>query len=176
MKLKLIEPKKKHTTILEKNIIGDILYGDKYMVGRFSHRKNKNELIKNKDIFYLDFSGHYNTWNLFEDNISLEFMYECPFVEGNRYYWFVPNVILTDDIKKYDEYITHHLKNIAYDMEWIKQKYNYNARGEIHDSLLGHGYTDGTLPIDGHGYIDLLDAELDNGDMVIGHGWIWYNK
>ena len=88
----------------------------------------------------------------------------------------MPSVILTDDIKKYEEYIPLHMRSMCYDMKWMKSQYTIDAIGDIQQSLLGHGYTDGTYPSDGDGELILLDAQLDNGDMVVGWGWVWYNK
>jgi hypothetical protein len=46
----------------------------------------------------------------------------------------------------------------------------------IQKSLIGPGYTSGTLKTDGHGKIKTGKIELDNGDWLFVHFWEWYNK
>ena len=57
MSLTLIKGKEKDKTLRKAKMFGDILYGEEYIIGRFNHRKNKDELLKEKDIFYLTMGG-----------------------------------------------------------------------------------------------------------------------
>ena len=41
---------------------------------------------------------------------------------------------------------------------------------------MGHGYTYCTLPSDGSNHKDVCMIRLDNGDILVGQTWVWFNK
>lgn len=123
------------------------------------------------------------------------FAYECPFIKGNRYWHFCPWLIITS--KNTDEYRqrakTRYMSwlDMAVDSDWVRKMYVGSYRNpdspyrinpdkiepdRVSAAILGHGYTYCTLPSDGHGCHELACLELDNGDLLVGWLWVWFNK
>jgi hypothetical protein len=100
--------------------------------------------------------------------------YQCPW-SNNRFYHFLPIVVIANDLKLYrecfhgDDYMF-----LGKDMG-VTDKYVFDLN-EIHKSMMGHGYTEFTLPIDGHGKWIKVLVELENHDFLFGYCWEWYNK
>ena len=46
----------------------------------------------------------------------------------------------------------------------------------VTDAMLGHGYTTGTLPSDGHGNKVLATIPLANGDELLVVCWVWFHQ
>lgn len=162
--------------------IGDILYGQRYAFAWWE--KEKESLKSYEWITLADISV--NRWRALErlgidiSKVQEEFIYECPFHNGNKYYWFIPSILLSRDVNKYrknpnDKYSR---EAIAFDQEWINKMFKQETYHEdnIVKSMLGHGYTDCTLPYDGNGQIELVVLELNNGDFIMGPIWVWFNK
>jgi len=110
------------------------------------------------------------------------FKYTCPYTE-NTYYHFIPLAVLLIDGHDIDMYRKGPYEspswNFAFDLEWNKERCptfeDFNM-SRVTDSMLGHGYTDGTLPSDGSGEHIRVLIELANGDFLFGYCWQWYNK
>lgn len=162
--------------------IGDILSGGEYIVRQVG---NKEKL---EDYLFIGVFGN-NPWHALErlniDSTKLKeaFKYKCPFSE-NIYYHFVPvALILKNGVDSYRNFYEEQngegmYSDYLFDLEWIKQMSQdvLPEANTIQMAMLGHGYTDGTLPSDGSGdFINVL-IELDNGDFLFGHCWEWYNK
>jgi len=158
---------------------GDILYGDEYIAGKVELKDIKHPIL-------LSNFGN-NTWETLKKfEIDYEMLqkrvtYEC-YMTGNKYYWFLPMMILCGySTKAYrglssfsDPYF-----NMLFDEEWTLQfleGYSVENINKIQQSLLGHGYTLGTLPSDGSNSIEVVWVEMSNGDKLVGFCWIWHNK
>lgn len=171
--------------------IGDILYGEEYF-----EQFTKTDL-KDVDIIPLRSINLLNPWQALRDfhvdphPFQSEVEYYCPLLRQN-YYWAVPTYILTKNIEQYLEN-TRHAMLYRNDWEWlremgkegsIKDPYNNIQQFERHilfmsratNLLLGTGFTEGTLPTDGHGSLEEAKVGLDNGDFVTVNLWVWYNK
>jgi len=117
--------------------------------------------------------------------------YTCPY-STNVYYTFVPQYVFTDDVEaliKDNPAAT--FSGFVRDQAYQRQLFNdrrcnphNEAAGPEHrfpfgaltESFLGHGYTDGTLPHDGHGKLMPATVALSNGDYIGGTVWVWFNK
>jgi len=161
-----------------KHEYGDILYGNEYI-----EMINMEELRKKKYIYHtspnqLDSKIRYKFKALFQ--------YECPFIKGNRYYWFSPVFICTDIPNEID--LMHQFME-DYNGGWksnkLKQIEQFDKYGEYPDKVytleneylyMGHGYTYGTLPSDGSRDTDIVMIHISNGDIIVGKTWVWYNK
>jgi len=123
--------------------------------------------------------------------------YECPYTD-NRYFWFLPLYIFTDDVPGWvdriggDKFLfgSKYVKNV----DWQRKVFNdareadYMDRetvdfpnefplSQIDKAMLGHGYTTGTRPGDGHGELLPCTVALEGTkDYVGGSVWVWYNK
>lgn len=176
----MIKPVKQTTPY--KPEIGDILSGGEYLVRKV---ENKEKL---EDYLWIGTFGN-NPWHAIErlgvDSKELResFRYECPFTK-NTYYHFIPVVLVVKNgVEQYrdkfevDNGSGEH-NDYLFDLEWTKKMSGgvLPEASSIQMSMLGHGYTVGTLPSDGWGdFINVL-IELDNGDFLFGHCWEWYNK
>jgi hypothetical protein len=165
--------------------IGDILYGEKYIF------KTDMEDLLDQIWLPLHLHGfHPISWcNLERFGIEKEpFMsditYVCPFTK-NKFFWFYPSFVVTNNATKYwvgkfeDE--EYRKRSSVFDDEWTKNIWRIRKDepidvSHIGKSLMGHGYTEGTYPHDGHGTIKEAGVLLSNGDTVFGHTWVWYNK
>jgi len=158
--------------------IGDILSGSEFIV-----RKVKNDEKLGNFIFANAIS--HNPWitlkklDIDAEQLKKEFEYKDPFTD-NTYYHFIPLAIIVKDVNVYRKG-RYSSKDCDYlfDVEWNTSfvcKDKHPELNSISKSMLGHGYTDGTLPNDGDGkHIEVL-IELDNGDFLFGYCWEWYNK
>jgi hypothetical protein len=163
---------------------GDILSGGEYLVRKV---KNKEDL---GDYLWVGTFGN-NPWHAIErlgiDSTKLKaiFRYSCPFTD-NVYYHFIPVVVILKNGEKTYRKTFEDANggpstgfDYLFDLEWSRGltiKGVLPEANTIQMTMLGHGYTDGTLPNDGSGdFINVL-IELDNGDFLFGHCWEWYNK
>jgi len=175
---------------LEHDDIGDFLFGRDYIV-----QLNDKDLEDNEILLLINFTYYcpkalekIGCFGL--DNIQ-EFIedgsYECPFVDGVTFNGVYPLAILSKDVAKYRESrFTGPYFDMAFDTEWTKSmtcaEYKDEKKiikipmGNIATTYLGHGYTIGTLPSDGHGRIIYIKVPLSNGDWLVCATWIWYNK
>jgi len=181
--------------------IGDVLQGTDYPKCLFT----PDMVPSAKVVVGLPYAA-YNPWKALErvnvdpEPLKTEVEYPCSFVEGNRYWMFMPNVILAKDLKpyappgydpkNYDKCVCMFLA-LALDSDWTKSMY-FGLRSDadtvvdsdhwppalssVARAMRGHGYTYCTLPDDGHGRWKLVCLELDNGDLLTGWIWAWYNK
>jgi hypothetical protein len=118
-------------------------------------------------------------YNVDAGDLKTMLEYECPWSD-NRYYWFMPNLILVR--KDVGIYRQGRLKDKEYDYyfdtAFIKHIHGHNIfeLDNVHRAFLGHGYTDSTLPSDGSGRLEKAAVALENGDFLLGWTWIWFNK
>jgi len=170
--------------------IGDILSGGEYIkknVRDVSHVAGKSDEFKTffGDIGKGFISIYGNPWEILEDmNIETAdfkkiFQYECPYT-GNTYYHFIPIAIIVNhksDVQQYRQLnFASESYDYRFDLEWILKMQKIPEIDDIGRSMLGHGFTSGTLPSDGDGKFIRVLIELDNGDHLFGHCWEWYNK
>jgi hypothetical protein len=160
---------------------GDILSGGEYLV----REVKGSEIVGN----FLSAQGiEVNPWESIEAmGISTKllkeaFQYTCPYTE-NTYYHFIPLAILLIDGHDINMYrkppYNSPSMDYAFDLEWNKERchtFDDFSMSSVAESMLGHGYTDGTLPSDGSGEHIRVLIELANGDFLFGYCWQWYNK
>lgn len=164
--MKIIKPR-----VLYQHSIGDILYGEELL--------GKVEL---KDLESLRYCYEFLS-NEFDESILDAFIYECPFIEGNKHYWFFPSFKFTN-LKEDTNYIhSDSFPNMANNFKndqirSIKNFNEYAEHNEFHGKsvCMGHGYTSGTLPYDGINGKDIACLYMDNGDILVGFTWVWFNK
>lgn len=150
---------------------GDILYGNEFIAG-----KVKKEEINSILMLFR------NSWNALE-KLGIDILYkdqmayECPY-RYIQFYWFYPTFLICQDHNIYKSKVDCRRFDILTDADyWINfVKICDEKPNKIHMSFLGHGYTSGTLPSDGHGTPELVYVNLSNGDKIAGFVWIWYNK
>lgn len=110
------------------------------------------------------------------EDLKQKSVYEDYMIEGNKYYWFLPHILESDDVSKYKNDIPESLFGYATDSTFFSIDFNECEVSIIDQVLLGHGYTLCTLPSDGSPELEWMYVELSNGDRIIGPGWMWYNK
>lgn len=168
------------------NQIGDILYGADYVqIESFDNIKN---LIDSWYILPLSLLRG-NSWRALKllgiEDMSGAFKYNCPYVEGNVYYWFVPLYLLYNNADVYKDVLKHEYFRDSnwhkkYIIGWIDEEPTSDREGllitKVERSMLGHGFTDSTLPNDGDGELNFATMRLSNDDLILGKVWVWYNK
>lgn len=121
------------------------------------------------------------------DIIRKMFKYKCPWTD-NTYYHFMPWLLLTKDKTRYTQPETS-FGETAFDVGWTRDmvlpSYFSEMDGttkkvvekdSITQAMLGHGYTECTLPFDGHGRNMICCLGLNNGDLIAGWLFVWFNK
>ena len=121
------------------------------------------------------------------DYVQRRFQYACPWT-NNIYYHFMPWLLLAEDTEKYVKSEDVFTK-MAFDAEWTRDVilpgFMLDIEGtskkevekdSITHAMLGHGYTEGTLPHDGCGEHMLACLELSNEDLIAGWLFVWFNK
>lgn len=161
-----------------KNKIGDILFGKEYL-----EEINIKELEKKR--YCYDVSVNRLPKEL-QNELKKYFQYECPFIVGNRYLWFTPSFVFTDTPDKQE--IMHQFQKTLKDKKmygWFSDQikaieefdeYRNNDTFGSEGLYMGHGYTDCTLPYDGSNHKDVCMIRVDNGDILVGQTWVWFNK
>jgi hypothetical protein len=145
----------------------------------------------NNQMLLFSFFQQQNGWGMMEfmgfnggklDKMRTRAMYNCPFDKNCTFYGVSPIAIMSDNVYKYrtKEFARGSFNEMAWDLEWTRQ-FGFNKEGildlgGITSSFLGHGYTDGTLPSDGSGSIELVKVPINNGDWLVCWAWKWYNK
>lgn len=174
---------------------GDILQAEEYI-----NRKATLVDVQGK-LAFLNFVGNpwaaLNLLGISADDLKKETRYTCPYTD-NKYHWFIPfALVLKGDVECYqkDEGFREHYKMI-FDWDWTKWALKDEISGlektvqdgndgwdnakpclsSIQHSIMGHGYTVGTLPTDGSRSRILVAVDLSNGDSLLGYVWEWYNK
>lgn len=146
---------------------GDILSGGEYL----AREVKGSEIIGNFLSTQAINNDPWETLTALSINVAplkKAFQYSCPYTR-NTYYHFIPLAILLIDGHDIDMYRKGYESpswDFAFNLKWSKQCC----------SMLGHGYTDGTLPSDGSGKHIKVLIELDNGDFLFGYCWLWFNK
>jgi len=172
--MKMIKPKKGKKLSVD---CGDILYGEEYL------RKFTQDELE-KAFYAYPFEMPFNMEDSeFKEQFVQAFQYECPFIEGNKYFWFFPFTMFTNTRKEqhwWNAYMDS-IKKDAIDQikSWQDQRKYEDDYVEDHyyESIyLGHGYTHGTFPSDGNNSKEMAAVEMENGDLLIGKVFIWYNK
>ena len=166
--------------------IGDVLSGGEY-IKCLLHSPGLPDLLEFKVIGLKWIANH--GWVALEKlgiaiTPAIAFSYECPFVDGNHHYHFLPHFVLVNDLEVYKEHSSD-WPDMVLDRDWLVKYHLHSnlvlAEAQIQPSpidltIRGHGYTSMTIPSDGHGKWALACLELSNGDLVVGWLWIWYNK
>lgn len=109
--------------------------------------------------------------------------YECPYT-GYSFYSIIPSALISKDLEKnWGELIrTGRIAccSVDYVLDWEYHKSTFQERmfdlSEIEELLMGSGYTCGTRMNDGSHSKGSTIVNLDNGDMLWVHFWIWHNK
>jgi hypothetical protein len=167
----MIKPAKNNQSYSPDN--GDILYGSRYVLNEV-----KIEDAEHMDRLPICFYNTGNPWislpkrlGIDADELKKAVEYDCPYTK-NKYYWILPTyLVLTSNTVKY---YNGKPDDFEFDIDWWKR--SDIKPNSIQLALLGHGYTNGTLPCDGSGAIKLVLVSLDNGDALLCYCWIWYNK
>jgi hypothetical protein len=157
---------------------GDILSGGEYIVRKV---KDSEEMGR-----FISYGFSVNPWvsinrmGIDVENLKNVFKYICPYT-GNIYYHFLPLAIILSDNSDVNFYRIPPYNtpdwDFFFDLSWNKCKiYGDYEMSSIAESMLGHGYTDYTLPSDGSGKFIKVLIELSNGDFLFGYCWEWYNK
>jgi len=106
-------------------------------------------------------------------------LYACPW-SGKRYYWMFPLGVVTDaaGVGRYGDCPPWRCRAILReeDIEDDTEGIDPNDFGGVVSAMLGHGYTEGTLPSDGCCGQMLATVPLDNGDEILVVCWVWFNK
>ena len=148
--------------------------------------KSVKKEFRDLEYFYLTMQNEIS-WIALNDYVDgvpnyNKFIYECPYLKSNKYFWVLPIAIMSNDIQKYKALcsLPDWRKDMMFDFKWIKETSSIEEYMEYENSLsqsfMGHGYTDFTLPSDGYGNRELITIKLDNGDYVLAISHIWYNK
>ena len=190
--------------------IGDVLKGEEY-----PKQPLTKEMVLETPCLIGVGSVSENLWrglarlNINPTELMEIFEYRCPFVKGNRYWMFIPHIILAQEVEPYAPegfvsgdvettvtarpYVDPYLA-MALDSDWMKQCHfgiyseDSGARDTgkitrwpiemsgIQQAMAGHGYTNCTLPCDGHGRSEPMCLLLSNDDLLAGWLWVWFNK
>lgn len=167
--------------------IGDILYGEEYFIKPYDVHYGQVKFLPVTAI-------RYNPWKCLKglgidyEEFQKELAYE-DFVSDNIYYWAVPVFLFSD---KVDEIVDNtkdiYWKDLYKDHDWQARSYFREFEDDdnpwkhefvmpsISESLMGHGYTFGTIPSDGHGGKKNAIVELSDGSFLGCKVWVWYNK
>ena len=169
MAITLVKAKKPY-----KHKIGDILFGNEYL-----ENINLEDLKKKKYVYA--FSNRRLNSELKKEFFEY-FKYECPFIDGNRYFWFYPSFVFTDTPDEKD--IMHQFMeddNGGWRADKLKEieefdEYSIHNQFWAEKFYMGHGYTSYTLPSDGSNNKDVVMVRLNNDDILVGQTWVWFNK
>lgn len=114
--------------------------------------------------------------------------YTCP-ITDREYTACVPDHIVTRDPTPYMEPIPNHYREMTEDLDWMRNHvlddvYNRTSRAMWYDRhvnkllacLIGPGYTHYISAWDGSNSVEVAAVELDNGDEIVCHHLVWYNK
>lgn len=131
-------------------------------------------------------------------DLKAESLYTCPYTNYDHF-GIMPTAVLSENVEAYRPALeirgSNHGADFALDCDFHRSErtdkqivegetcdetgYHFSGLFEltsVQRSLLGTGYTVGTLMSDGHGAIKHGRIELDNGDWLFVHFWEWYNK
>lgn len=161
----------------------DILYGENFIEREVEKRDLEHDILP----INIHMFNQVDSWislqqrfGMFITELKKECEYECVWTH-NKFSWFYPEwLILRKNTSEY--YRNLDKKNKEFTMLFDIAYWREIKREIIEepDSLvcafMGHGYTSGTLPSDGHGELKTVLVGLDNGDALWGHCWFWYNK
>lgn len=152
-----------------KDEIGDILYGKEYVKDiNFSDLKKKKYTYIIRDLMFRDKDFKESL----KDSLNKIFRYNCPFINGNKHYYFFPAFIFTDNCDKenvYNQFMDSWKDDVIKD---IKNNENFFTE----KLYMGHGYDFGCLPHDGYNEKKIVCVETDSGDVLVGKVFVWFNK
>lgn len=160
--------------LVAKPRIGNVLYGERFLsrVELVVADLEGKRLIRNPN-------RRFNLADLgiATDALEAKVVYGCPWTE-NKYYWMFPLGVVTDDEKRYglDNSKEPWMCRLISASEHSIDHVDPSEWCKVTDAMLGHGYTTGTLPSDGHGRKVLATIPLDNGDDILVVCWVWFNK
>ena len=162
----------------------DFIYGDSSLLSDCN-----DELFK-KDFILMQYYAlnPFKALKNFVSNVDAyfnNFNYNCP-ITNKDFCAVIPYAIVSDNIAKYKELtVSETGKSIYIDMVFdVPFNREYFNKGtdvsdcidDISTALLGPGYTMMCLPSDGMCAPKFVTVNLDNGDIVICIGLLWYNK
>jgi len=156
---------------------GDILSGGEYLVRMVKDKEDLGNLLGANIVSQNPWSS-LKRLGIDTESLKKAFKYHCPYT-GNIYYHFIPAAILVKSVEPYRKYPYDEIDwDWAFDLEWNRErtKEGHPELNNVGESMLGHGYTEGTLPSDGSGSFIKVLIELSNGDYLFGYCWEWYNK
>lgn len=165
MKINFVIQNNSVEDILKGSVVGDILFGSRYLIKTAGFDFHA---------YPLNSFGN-NNWKVLESmgintsRIKSSAKYVCPFrgskIEFYGLYPFAISAVCDKFVARYS---------------CIKQKnftqLDFTTLSNIEMCFLGHGYTSGNLPDDGHGYVKTFMTALDDGRTVYYYGHVWYNK
>ena len=158
--------------------IGDLLFGETLIVKVPEINKERDKFLMLMSYFRPIPWQTLRCFGVDVEELTALLEYSCPFTE-NKYYWFVPTCILVRSKVGTRAYRQGMFKESVYDYLFDLESYsddNTFSLSQVQVALLGHGYTDGTLPHDGSCYKKQAAIALDNGDYLLGWSWVWFNK
>lgn len=103
--------------------------------------------------------------------------YNCPYTNYVSQS-VVPTALISTNLKGKYGYINHWNKDYIFDYEFHKDNFRDNLfeLGVFGELFLGSGYTDCTGVNDGSRSKFKSTVQLENGDKLFVHFWMWYNK
>ena len=187
----------KHEKAVPVTDIGDILKPfsnwekKNTLTGAGWYSKVPEEVWKDKPFIPIPWINRHS-WNALKilgidaERFQKVITYECPWTQ-NQFWWYLPMYLFTDELEMWldrcDPYrVTSWTRDIILDVEHMQHHYSFHdtensfETGNVDEALLGHGYTEGTMPNDGHGSLYDATLTLSNGDYIGGKVWVWFNK
>jgi hypothetical protein len=163
--------------------IGDV---EVYGLSRWLRKFDKKRYKKAKGIFLLGYVAH-NPWDAAEkmglglDPLKHEASYICD-ITRRRYCAALPDFIMTDEIERYLPFVMHHCREMAADMEWVRESVRpveedwRSYRDTTGICLLGTGRPYPLNPHNGHPDLARASVRLSNGDDLVVTHYEWFNK
>jgi len=177
--INIVKARKPHTPE-----IGDYMFGGEYIMAKPETLLVMCNLISLSHFGYNPFKCLNNIGVLVPPTFKWDTTYcDDPYALGRVQYGIVPDLLLTVNAARYQTDSAQYEK-MAVDKHWNRDVVfrNYLAGEKPDDapqwvrSMMGSGYTTGTLPSDGHGSIEVGYVGLNNGDALRCYVWEWYNK
>jgi hypothetical protein len=113
-----------------------------------------------------------------------DFRYDCPWTD-NTYWHFVPWVLLAKDPSVFKQ-PSGSWGELAFDCDWIRSMWMKGFKDlkdpqvlepdRVARSMLGHGYTNWTLPSDGSVRYIVACLGLNDDSLIAGWLNLWFNK
>lgn len=160
---------------------GDILYGKEFIAARAEDLESLRPILPltGPRVGHNPFAGLNMVFGVEVVDLQKVFEYIDPWY-SNTYFWWVPHAMVirngVECYKKLRAPVDTAL-DFFLDTDWHNSNDRFTFElNWITRSMLGHGYTSGTLPSDGSRELIPVLVELDNGDAIFGYCWVWFNK